>query len=87
MLKLFNVHQLPVDPAARFRAIFQAQPQWTVQALQAYVEDLQACFCWHKCPLSPARFFMVLHRLLQSTRYVHVVMPRLVSAQTLRIWV
>lgn len=45
MLKLFNVHQLSVDPAARFRAIFQEQPQWTVQALQAYVEDLQACFC------------------------------------------
>lgn len=43
LLKLFNVHQLPVDPANRFRAIFQEQPQWTLPALQAYIEDLQAC--------------------------------------------
>lgn len=45
LLKLFNVHQLPVDPADRFRAIFQEQPQWTLPALQAYIEDLQACPC------------------------------------------
>lgn len=44
LLKLFNVHQLPVDPANRFRAVFQEQPQWTLPALQAYIEDLQACF-------------------------------------------
>lgn len=43
MLKLFHVHQLPADPAARFRAVFQEQPQWTLQALQPYIEDLQAC--------------------------------------------
>lgn len=43
--KLFNVHQLPVDPANRFRAIFQEQPQWTLPALQAYIEDLQAYSC------------------------------------------
>lgn len=44
MLKLFNVHQLPAEPAARFRAVFQEQHQWTLPALQAYIEDLQACF-------------------------------------------
>lgn len=49
MLKLFNVHQLPVDPADRFRAVFHEQPQWTLQALQAYIEDLQACCCLHQC--------------------------------------
>lgn len=41
MLKLFDVHQLPADPAARFRAAFQEQPQWTLLALQPYIEDLQ----------------------------------------------
>lgn len=56
MLKLFDVHQLPADPAARFRAAFQEQPQWTLLALQPYIEDLQACFapctvctCTHPC--------------------------------------
>ena len=43
MLKLFNGHHLPVDPADRFKAIFQEQPQWTLQALQPYIDDLQAC--------------------------------------------
>ena len=41
MLKHFDLHQLPSDPAARFRAVFQEQPQWTLKALQAYIEDLQ----------------------------------------------
>lgn len=44
MLKHFDLHQLPTDPAARFRAVFQEQPQWTMKALQAYIEDLQVQF-------------------------------------------
>ena len=52
MLKLFNVHHLPVDPADRFKAIFQEQPQWTLQALQPYIDDLQACGRLHQCHYS-----------------------------------
>ncbi len=43
LVKLFNVHQLPSDPASRFRSLFQEQAQWSWQSLQPYVEDLQAC--------------------------------------------
>ena len=46
LLKLFDVHQLPTEPAARFRAVFQEQAQWTLQALQPYIEDLQACLAY-----------------------------------------
>ena len=53
MLKHFSVHQLPSDPAARFKAIFQEQPQWSLQSLQAYVEDLQAYFL---CQCTAANF-------------------------------
>lgn len=63
MLKLFNVHQLPVDPADRFRAVFQEQTQWTLQALQAYIEDLQACYSLNQCHVLPV---LLLQCLLQS---------------------
>ena len=41
LVKLFNVQQLPCEPAARFKAVFQERAQWSWQDLQPYVEDLQ----------------------------------------------
>lgn len=41
LVKLFSVHQLPSEPAARFKAVFQEQAQWSWQDLQPYVEGLQ----------------------------------------------
>ena len=43
LVKLFAVHQLSTEPAARFKAVFQERAQWSWQDLQPYVEDLQAC--------------------------------------------
>lgn len=43
LIKLFAVHQLSCEPAARFKAVFQERAQWSWQELQPYVEDLQAC--------------------------------------------
>lgn len=42
LVKLFDVRQLPSEPAARFKAVFQERLQWAWQDLQPYVEDLQA---------------------------------------------
>jgi len=41
LVKLFNVHQLACEPAARFKTVFQERAQWSWQDLQPYVEDLQ----------------------------------------------
>lgn len=41
LVKLFDVHQLPTEPAARFKAVFQEKPTWLWQDLQPYIEDLQ----------------------------------------------
>ncbi|KAL0050702.1 hypothetical protein WJX82_005403 [Trebouxia sp. C0006] len=41
LVKLFNVQQLPCEPAARFKAVFLERAQWSWQDLQPYVEDLQ----------------------------------------------
>lgn len=42
-VKLFDVAQLPSEPAARFKAVFQENPTWLWQDLQPYIEDLQVC--------------------------------------------
>ncbi|DBA72212.1 TPA: hypothetical protein ACH3X2_010607 [Trebouxia sp. C0005] len=41
LVKLFNVQQLPAEPATRFKAVFQERAQWSWRDLQPYVEDLQ----------------------------------------------
>jgi len=41
LVKLFNVHQLACEPAARFKTVFQERAHWSWQDLQPYVEDLQ----------------------------------------------
>ena len=41
MVKLFDVHQLPREPASRFKAVFQERATWLLPDLQAYIEDLQ----------------------------------------------
>lgn len=43
LVKLFAVHQLSDEPAARFKAVFQERALWSWHDLQPYVEDLQAC--------------------------------------------
>ena len=41
LVKLFDVRQLPTEPAARFKAVFQERSTWLWQELQPYIEDLQ----------------------------------------------
>lgn len=41
VVKLFDVHQLPTEPASRFKAVFQERATWLLPDLQAFIEDLQ----------------------------------------------
>ena len=41
IIKLFDVRQLPADPASRFKAVFQERSTWLLSDLQPYMEDLQ----------------------------------------------